>query len=216
MHSAQTMTITPKQLQMLELIEQFQKSQPYSATIQELAAKLGVSRTTAFEHVAALKEKMLLKAVPGKARSLKLTTQAHRLLEEYFCSYEGMEQSEDALPLLGRVAAGTPIEAIQNTEYISLRSEFGTGDDTFVLQVVGDSMIDENINDGDHIICKRTQTARNGQLVVAIVDNENATVKRFYKEPRRVRLEPANKNYEAIYSDNCRIEGLVIGLMRKL
>ncbi len=209
-------TITPKQLQTLELIRQFQKSQPYSATIQELAGRLGVSRTTAFEHVAALKEKGLLQAVPGKARSLKLTAQARRLLDSYPEAYDEPEQVEEGLPLLGIVAAGVPIEAIQNTEYISLRSEFGTGGDTFVLHVAGDSMIDENINDGDFVICKKTQTAQNGQLVVAIVDEDNATVKRFYKEPGRVRLEAANKKYEPIYSNNCRIEGAVIGLMRKL
>ena len=212
----QAATITPKQLQMLKLIKQFQQSQPYSATIQELAGHLRVSRTTAFEHVAALKEKALLRAVPGKARSLKLTVQARRLLDSFLPAIDNPEQAEDGLPLLGRVAAGAPIEAIQNTEYISLRSEFGTADDTFILQVVGDSMIDENINDGDFVICKKTQTARDGQLVVAIVDDDNATVKRFYKESDRVRLEPANKNYEPIYSNNCRIDGLVIGLMRKL
>ena len=216
MPATQTPQITPKQLQMLGLIQQFQKSQPYSATIQELAARLGVSRTTAFEHVAALKEKTLLRAVPGKARSLKLTLQARRLLDSYTEFDDGPEQTDDGLPLLGRVAAGIPIEAIQNTEHISLRSEFGTADDTFVLQVAGDSMIDENINDGDYVICKKTQTARNGQLVVAIVDEDNATVKRFYKEPDIVRLEPANKSYKPIYSNNCRIEGLVVGLMRKL
>ena len=212
----QSLTITPKQLQMLELIEHLQKSQPYSATIQELATKLGVSRTTAFEHIAALREKALLRAIPGKARSLKLTTQAHRLLEGSPELYDGSEQTEDSLPLLGRVAAGLPIEAIQNTEYISLRSEFGTGEDTFVLQVSGDSMIDENINDGDYVICKKAQTARDGQIVVAIVDEDNATVKRFYRETDKIRLEAANKNYKPIYSNNCRIEGVVIGLMRKL
>lgn len=213
---AQTPKITPKQLQMLGLIRQFQKSRPYSATIQELAVRLGVSRTTAFEHVAALKEKTLLRAVPGKARSLKLTVQGRRLLDSYIDPGDGTEQIDDGLPLLGRVAAGVPIEAIQNTEYISLRSEFGTADDTFVLQVAGDSMVDENINDGDYVICKKTQTARNGQLVVAIVNEDGATVKRFYKEPDAVRLEPANENYKPIYSNNCRIEGLVVGLMRKL
>ena len=216
MPAVQTPKITPKQLRMLGLIRQFQRSQPYSATIRELAASLGVSRTTAFEHVAALKEKKLLRAVPGKARSLKLTAQGRRLLEDYVEYNNDNEQIDAGLPLLGRVAAGIPIEAIQNTEYISLRSEFGTADDTFVLQVAGDSMVDENINDGDYVICKKTQTAQNGQLVVSIVDEDSATVKRFYKESGTVRLEAANENYEPIYSDNCRIEGLYIGLIRKL
>ena len=119
------------------------------------------------------------------------------------------------VPLLGRVAAGVPIEAVANTEQISLRSEFGTGDDVFALTVQGDSMIGDGIYDGDTVICKRCQIAKSGDLVVAIVDEESATVKRFFKEPDRVRLEPSNADYEPIYTDNCRIAGTVMGLMRR-
>ena len=93
-------------------------------------------------------------------------------------------------------------------------SHFGNGE-IFALRVQGDSMIDDGIQNGDHVICRKTAVADNGQLVIAIVDNENATLKRFHKERRSVRLQPANDNYQPIYSDNCRIEAVVVGLIRK-
>lgn len=117
---------------------------------------------------------------------------------------------------MGRVAAGLPVEAVENKDYLSIESCFGNTGDIFALEVKGDSMIGENIREGDCVICKRTATASNGQLVVAIVDNEEATLKRFYKGKIRVRLQPANEAYEPIYSDNCQIQGVVIGLVRKL
>jgi repressor LexA len=120
------------------------------------------------------------------------------------------------IPLAGRVAAGAPVEAIENIESLSLTSCFGDGDDLFALEVTGASMIDENIREGDYVICRRSRVAENGQLVIAIVDNENATLKRFYKESDRARLQPANDDYQPIYSDNCRIEAVVIGLVRRL
>jgi repressor LexA len=125
-------------------------------------------------------------------------------------------QEDDAICLCGRVAAGLPIEAIENTDFISLQSEFGSTDDIFALEVKGNSMADEDIQDGDIVVCRKKTTASNGQLVVAIVDEDNATLKRFYKEDDRVRLQPSNKDYNPIYSDNCRIEAVVIGLIRKL
>lgn len=122
----------------------------------------------------------------------------------------------DCIPLFGRIAAGAPIEAIENTEYISLQTEFGSGEDTFALKVQGESMTGDGIFDGDYVVCKRSQTTPNGKIVAAIVDNENATVKRFYKETDRIRLESSNPAYEPIYTQNCQIAGIVVGLMRKI
>ena len=148
---------------------------------------------------------------------MKLTAKAQRLLDAVDSFSDEQEIAEaGGVPMLGRVAAGVPIEAIENAEEISLRSEFGTGDDVFALQVAGDSMIDEGVYDGDTVICRRSQVASNGEMVVAIVDGDSATVKRFYQEDGRVRLEPANENYEPIYTQNCQIAGIVTGLMRKL
>ncbi|MBN1787427.1 MAG: transcriptional repressor LexA [Sedimentisphaerales bacterium] len=212
MPSVNQINLTPRQLQTLALIESYQKNRCYSITVQELANLLGTSKTTAFGHIAGLKEKDLLTANPGRARSLSLTRKAQRLLKSHQDSFE---QAGESIPLLGRVAAGVPIEAIENTEQISLQSEFGS-EDTFALKVAGDSMIGDGICDGDTVVCRHSQTAPIGKIVVAIVDNENATVKRFYTENNGVRLESSNPNYEPIYTKNCRIAGIVVGLMRKI
>lgn len=149
---------------------------------------------------------------------MSITAKARRLLRDSQCAEESLgEQSQnEGIPLLGRIAAGVPIEAIENVEHISLSSEFGNTQDTFALQVVGSSMIGDGIFDGDYVVCKRVQTAENGKIVAAIVDEENATVKRFFKEQDRVRLEPSNAEFKPIYTRNCKIAGVVVGLMRRI
>ena len=142
---------------------------------------------------------------------MSLTTKAQRLLESQTDANE-----PDSIPLLGTIAAGVPIEAIENIEHISLQSEFGSNEDTFALKVQGDSMTGDGIFDGDYVVCKKAQTAPNGKIVAVIVDNENATVKRFYREADRIRLQPSNPDYEPIYTQNCTISGIVVGLMRKI
>jgi len=146
---------------------------------------------------------------------LSLTRKAQRLLEQALLENDCQSIPIDGIPLLGSVAAGTPIEAIENIEHISLQSEFGS-EDTFALKVQGDSMTGDGIFNGDYVVCKRAQTAPNGKIVAAIIDNDSATIKRFYKEADRIRLEPSNPNYEPIYTTNCQIAGVVVGLMRKL
>ena len=234
--------LTPRQSQILRYIQNFKNRNCYSPTIAETAKRLGVSRPTAFEHIAALQQKRLLTKPKGRARSLNLTRRASRLLESLShppddavvpdsrvvpddsviasVAAAPVSVSESnvvpAMRLLGTVAAGAPIEAIENAEPISMTELFGN-DDTFVLRVTGESMIEEGIFDGDYVVCKRTSTAENGQLVVAIVDDDDATLKRFYKETAGlVRLQPSNAAYEPIYTDNCRIEAVVQGLLRKL
>ncbi len=209
--------LTPRQLQLLKTIRLFRKNRCYSPTIGELSSQLGTSRSTVFEHIEELRKKGLLSDCLRKARSLNLTCKAQELLEHFVANKaKRHHQLQSQIPLAGRVAAGQPIEAIENTDSLSFDSCFGTSEDVFALQVTGDSMINDGINDGDYVICRKTALARDGQLIVAIVDSENATVKRFYKEQNRVRLQPANDNYEPVYSDNCRIEAVVIGLVRKL
>jgi len=210
-----TTQVTPRQLQVLRIVAEFQQSQCYSPTIAEVAEVLGVSRTTAFEHIGALREKGLLAASRHKVRSLSLTVPANRLLEDDARIISTGPGQAD-IPLLGTVAAGVPVEAIENPETISLRELFGSTDDIFTLRVSGDSMVDEGISDGDYVICKRSATASDGQIVVAIVDEGEATLKKFYAESGRARLQPANSAYDAIYSDNCRIEAVVLGLLRRL
>ena len=147
---------------------------------------------------------------------MKPTSKAQELLNRLANhGSDSYHQPPLGIPLVGRVAAGSPIEAVENIELLSLSSHFAADDNTFALEVRGDSMVDDDIRSGDYVICRRTPVANNGQLVIAIVDNENATLKRFHKEKTRVRLEPANADYDPIYSDNCRIEGVVVGLVRK-
>ena len=207
--------LTPRQLQILKVISKFRANQCYSPTIGELASELGISRSTVFEHIAELRKKDLL-LPPQGARSLKPTSKAQKLLK-------GLGQQNSnycpdlpaGIPLAGTVAAGIPIEAIEAKEHLSLNSCFPGGDNTFALEVTGNSMVDEDIRDGDYVICRRSSVADDGQLVVAVVDDENATLKRFYKERDQARLEPANDDYQPIYSNNCRIQALVVGLVRK-
>jgi repressor LexA len=208
--------LTPRQLQLLKAIRVFQAGRCYSPTIAELASQLTISRSTTFEHIAELRKKDLLSASPATARSLNLTSKAQKLLDclDNEISNPCSRPPSD-IPLAGKVAAGVPIEAIENLESLSLNSCFGNSDDIFALEVKGNSMTGDGILDGDFVICRKCSTADNGQLVVAIVDDENATLKRFYKEKSAVRLQPANDDYDPIYSNNCRIEAVVVGLLRK-
>lgn len=213
----QGIKLTPRQLQLLRMVAYCQENRCYSPTIAELACELGISRSTVFEHIAELRKKGLLSGYPNMARSLTPTSRARELLsclaDQQYNPYPG---DATGIPLSGKVAAGVPLEAVENVEYLSLNSCFGSRDDIFALEVKGDSMVDADIRDGDYVICRRTSVADDGQLVVAIVDNENATLKRFYKEKDRARLQPANDNYQPIYSDDCRIEAVIIGLVRRL
>ena len=217
LNAAPESRLTPRQLQLLKAIRVFQAGRCYSPTIAELASQLAISRSTTFEHIEELRKKDLLSPSPAAARSLKLTSKAQKLLD---CLDNEIPDSRSRpstdIPLAGKVAAGVPIEAVENIESLSLNSCFGSSNDIFALEVKGDSMTGDGIVDGDFVICRKCSTADNGQFVVAIVDNENATLKRFYKEKSAVRLQPANDAYEPIYSDNCRIEAVVVGLVRKL
>lgn len=187
-----------------------------------MATELNISRSTIFEHIAELRRKGLLYGSPNKARSLKASSKAQELLnhssaQDFNISGINSRPSEpQGIPLAGKVAAGLPLEAVENTESLSLQTCFGTSDDIFALEVNGESMINDDIRPSDYVICRSSNVAHDGQLVVAAVDDENATLKRFYKEKNRARLEPANDTFKPIYSKNCRIEAVVIGLVRKL
>ncbi|MHC5145048.1 MAG: transcriptional repressor LexA [Planctomycetota bacterium] len=217
--------ITPKQLETLRQVENFLRSQCYSATIGELAAALNISRTTAYEHIAGLREKGLLVRSTGKARCLRLTSSGERLLEQareieatQAAESEPDEFVNDAaggIFLRGRVSAGYGIEAIEEQTPFSLPAAFGSADDIFVLEVCGESMIDAGIDDGDFVICKSAQTANDGQIVIAMLDDEQATMKRFYRDKKAARLMPANDAFEPIYSTTCRIQAVVIGAVKQ-
>jgi repressor LexA len=201
--------LTPKQQRILVLIRDCQLARGYSPTLQELADELGVSKVTVFEHVEALIRKGALLRDTHKARSLELAPDARMFDEE----------RNTKLPLIGAIAAGKPIEAVENREHLDLEALFTPGKskrtgDIFVLKVRGDSMIEEQIRDGDYVICKRTENARNGQTVVALIDEHEATLKKFYKDRGRIKLVAANPAYEPMFVDECKIQGVVIGVVR--
>lgn len=206
------MNLTPKQLHILTRIRDSRMARGYSPTMQELANELGVSKVTVFEHVEALIKKGALWRQSNKARSLEINPQVS--LPD--------EQRNTRLPLVGTIAAGVPIEAVEDRQFLDLETMFSTGQgrsrqshhETFVLRVSGDSMIDEQIRDGDYVIVQRQETARNGQTVVALLDDGEATLKKFYKDGNRIRLQPANEAFEAIWVDHCQIQGIVIGVIR--
>lgn len=202
------MNLTPKQLYVLKRIRDQRLAHGYSPTMQELADELGVSKVTIFEHVEALIRKGALVREPNKARSLVVSPSA--ALPD--------EERHTRLPLLGNIAAGHPIEAIEDRQFVDLESLFARSGrrqaGTFVLRVRGDSMIDEQIRDGDYVVVRERNTARSGETVVALLDNGEATLKKFYRERGRIRLQPANPDFEPIIVKDCRIQGVVVGVIR--
>jgi repressor LexA len=217
--------LSPKQLQVLREVAR-QASGCYSATIGELAQALNISRPTAFEHLAALRKKNLLTQSAGKARSLHLTPAGEKLLNKSVgakpnAAFHAAPQRTPAcqmpgFTLRGRVSAGYGIEAIEEQTPFSLGEVFGAPGELFVLQVTGKSMINAGIDDGDFVMCRSASVADNGQLVVALIDDDqNATVKRFYRDASAVRLQPENDAFDPILSTDCTIQAVVIGLIRK-
>src|SRR4029434_43687 len=159
----------------------------YSPTMQELADQLGTSKVTIFEHVGALEKKRVIRRDKHKARSLEII--ADEKLPD--------EERATKLPLLGAIAAGSPIEAIENREELDLEQMFHSKSGVYVLKVRGDSMIDDHLCDGDYVVIERRENARNGEQVVALIDGQEATLKRLYKESgNRIRLQPANSSME--------------------
>lgn len=196
--------LTPRKLDILTLIRDGRRVNGYSPTLQEIADELGISKITVFEHVEALVKKGMLTRRSNKARSLELTRRARF-----------PDERPTLLPLVGRIAAGLPIEAIEHVESIDLEEVFTARHPVRVLQVDGDSMIDDHICDGDLVVYEERSNARNGDTVIALVDGNEATLKRFYKEGNRVRLQPANRDYKPIYTRKVEIQGVVIGVLRR-
>jgi repressor LexA len=200
------MNLTPRQLDVIVAVRNYRHLHGMSPTMQELADQLGTSKVTIFEHVNALEKKGVLRRDRHKARSLEIVDD--RKLPD--------EERPTKLPLLGAIAAGSPIEAIENREEIDLERLFHSRNGVYVLRVRGDSMIEDHLCDGDYVIIERRQTARNGEQVVALLDSGEATLKRFYRQGNNIRLQPANSTMEPriVPADQCRVQGVVIGVLR--
>jgi repressor LexA len=201
------MNLTPRQLDVLVAIRNYRHLNGYAPTMQELADQLGTSKVTIFEHVGALERKHVLKRDKHKARSLEIVSE--ELMPD--------EERTTKLPLLGNIAAGAPIEAVENREELDLETLFRSKHGVYVLRVRGESMIDDHLCDGDYVVIERRESARSGEQIVALIDGQEATLKRYYKESGgRVRLQPANKSMEPriLEADRVKIQGVVIGVLR--
>ncbi len=203
---AKDVTVTPRQMEIMRLIRDWRRQRGFSPTMQEIGDLLGLSKVTVFEHVEALVEKGLLSRGPKhKARSLRISG-----------SFPFPDERPTLMPLVGRVAAGEPLEAIEDPQSLDLEQMFAAPGETFVLEVAGDSMIDEQIRHGDYVVCRSGRDARNGETVVAVLPDGEATLKKFYREKGRIRLQPANPSFKPIYAKEVDIRGVVVGLVRKM
>jgi len=201
------MPVTAKQRRVFEFIRRYIESNHEPPTIAEIGRHFQMSSSASVHAILiALEREGLIKRIPNVSRGIQV-------VEQETAGDEGNE-----IPLLGTVAAGQPIEAILSHDTVSVPKDMQGRGRTFALRVRGDSMIDENIQDGDIIVVASQKTADNGQVVVALIDGNYATVKKFYREPEFIRLEPANPQFKPIFiktPERIQIQGIVRGLIRK-
>ena len=194
-------TLTKKQKEIFDFIESYNKRHGVSPTFEEISKHIGKAFSTVHEHVEALIEKGFLLKNSNASRGIELNK-----IEEMV-----------KIPLLGTIVAGQPIGVVQEREVIAIpKNKLPKKGNAFALRVSGDSMIEENINDGDYVIVKQQPTAENGQKVVALIDNDEVTLKKFYREKKGVRLQPANQTMLPLFFDNARvdIQGVVLDIIK--
>lgn len=221
-------TLPPRQKQVLSLIAKLTEERGFPPTLAELAKAMGLrNRMTVHQHVVALKKKGLVLWEPGLNRSLRLvgevdTSAVASDTDGGGAGFDDTDEAEDnepkGIPLAGTIAAGRPIDAVQTDEYLEVDSQY-KDKGCFALKIKGDSMIEDGIYDGDYVIVKPQPSPRNGEIVVATLEDGSATLKRFFKENGRFRLQPANSEMEPIFVDgahNLDIQGVVVALFRKM
>lgn len=232
MEEISTRELSPKQLETVEVIYQLSSKFNYPPTLDEIAAAMGITKGTLQYHMMALRKKRAVTWNTGSARSLQISDSD--LIDHCRSKYPdlGLKSNPAAayrpefdstlertqIPILGKIAAGAPLTVMDKTdEYLELDTYFPTG--CYALRVKGESMIDALISDGDLVLVEPRSNAHNGEIVVALINNEGATLKRFYKEDGRVRLQPENPTMEPIYIDpkheDLKIQGVVKGVIRK-
>ena len=207
------MALTRRQKEVYDFISGFVDRHGYSPSFEEIAEGLGLSSlATVHKHISNLEDKQLLRRDYNRSRSIDLLRPRGRMKQSLAVAAE----SSMSLPLLGRIAAGRPLEAVENPETISL-ADFTRSKEVFVLQVKGQSMQDEAILDGDYVLVEKADSARDGEIVVALVDGTDATLKRWYVEGGKVRLQPSNSQMQPIIvpAASVQVQGRVIGVLRK-
>lgn len=196
--------LTPGQLKVLEFIRHFSERRGYSPTLDEIARHFRIIKPTVQQYLKALEQKGVIRRKRYAHRSIEIVaSESGKSLE---------------LPLLGRIAAGEPIEAIEAAEMVDVGTvlDLKVGRGLFLLQVKGDSMIEDGIFDEDYVVVEKQEVAENGDTVVALLPDGTATLKRFYRETSRIRLQPANPNLRAMYVKKIIVQGVVKGVIRSL
>ena len=203
------MALTRRQRQVYDFIDSFVRNKGYSPSFEEIGQGLGLnSLATVHKHISNLEKKGVLKRDYNRSRSIDVVPQRGRMKQ--------LATDSPSIPLVGRIAAGSPVEAIENRQTISL-ADFARAKEVFALEVRGNSMQDEHILDGDYVLVEKTPTAQDGDIVVALCSGSDATLKRFYKEGDRIRLQPSNAALQPIilHARDVQIQGRVIGVLRK-
>lgn len=223
------MNLTPKQFEIVKFIKDYRKERGYSPTLAEIGENLGISAVTVFEHIGALEKKGAITRQRGRTRGITIsralkvevpTSTDRPYGRPVWVTRTGRRSSvvglgSLSLPLVGYIAAGSPIEAVEDKEVLNLSEIFSPDRECFVLRVKGDSMVDEGIHDGDFVIVEKRDWAQSGETVVALLPDNEATLKKFYPEKDSIRLQPANPQVKPIYTKEVRIQGVVIGVLRK-
>ena len=200
------MPLTKKQKEILDFIQDFLGDHGYAPSFEEIAGRFGyASLATVHEHLENLRAKGYIRKGYNESRSIELVP-------------TGLTASAVSLPLMGAVAAGEPIEAVHEQETVSVPEDMLGRGEHYVLRVNGESMIEEQIRDGDYLVVRHREVAENGDMVVALVDEESATVKKFYREKDgMIRLQPANERMQPMFfpAERVRVQGIVMGVMRR-
>ena len=194
-------TLTARQKEIYEFLKDKILNRGYGPTVREIGKHFGIrSPNGVMCHLKALEKKGLITREQHMSRAIQLATEG--------------PQFRMTLPLAGQIAAGSPLLAEEQSERVDFAELFDS-EGHFCLKVKGDSMIEDQIAEGDYVVIRKQESARDGDVVVALVDNQEATLKRFYKEADRVRLEPANSSMAPIYSNNVDVLGVLVGVIRK-
>lgn len=200
-------TLYKRQKHIFDFISQYIQKWGFAPTLKEIGGAIGVtSLATVHEHLKSMEKKKVIKRTHGSVRGIEIN-------EEVF----GKPTNELELPILGFIAAGMPLEphTDPNATFSVSPSLISAKKRAFVLRVKGESMTDDGILDGDYVVVEEQESANNGEIVVALLENGFATLKRFFKETTRVRLEPANSRMAPIFAKNVRIQGKVVGVIRR-
>lgn len=204
-----TATLYPKERQLLDFITQFIQRYGYAPTLREMGNALGISSVaTVHEHIDRLRQKGFVRKLDGTARGIEIVKENFR---------SGSDESAVELPILGFIAAGAPLEPYTDpSSYLAVApTMISNNKPNYVLQVKGTSMIDDGILDGDYVVIQHQQDAQNGDIVVALLPNGLATLKRIYFEKDRIKLMPANSSMSPIFTTHVKIQGRVVGVIRK-